>query len=488
MVKEKSKNIAIIGSGVAGLACAVRLASKGHQVSVFEKSNELGGKMGQLESKGYRFDTGPSLFTQPALVDDIIQLVHPDEKFDYKQVQISCKYFWEDHTVFRAYEDKRLLKKELKKIFPAEANSFLERLKRAEELYELTGDVFIEKPLNKTSTWLSKKVVKALFHLRKFNLNKSMHEVNASDFNNEKLQQLFDRFATYNGSNPYAAPAILNMIPHLELNLGTFYPKGGLRSVPLKLIELGERLGVDYHLNEKVEKIKVENDHVVGLNTKIKEYSFDSIVSNADVYPTYKYLLKDLPAPKKVLEQERSSSGVIFYWGVKKTFPALDLHNIFFSDSYEEEFDAIFNKGVIINDPTIYLNISSKIESEDAPEGCENWFILVNAPANQNQDWSKMIKEVRINVVKKLSRILKVDIGELIETEEVLDPVLIEKKTSSYQGSLYGTSSNNKYAAFMRHTNDHAKIKNLFFCGGSVHPGGGIPLCLNSAKIVSELI
>lgn len=486
-IKVNSK-IAVIGSGVAGLACAVRLASKGYQVTVFETSQELGGKMGQFAKNGYRFDTGPSLFTQPTLMDDLIKLVHDDQTFDYNRLDISCKYFWEDQTVFSAFEKKQLLQKELSRVFPDDADNFIERLEKAKELYDLTGDIFIEKPLNKASTWFSKKVVKALFHLGKFNLNRSMHDVNQIDFQSKKIQQLFDRFATYNGSNPYEAPAILNMIPHLEFNLGTFYPKGGLRSVPLKLIELGEKLGVQYHVNEKVEKINLSENKVIGLSTKKKTYLYDSIISNADVFPTYKYLLKDITPPKKVLDQERSSSGIIFYWGIKKTFPELDLHNIFFSEAYKEEFKAIFKKASVIDDPTIYLNISSKVDSQDAPKGCENWFVLVNVPSNTNQDWPRITKTVRTNVLKKLSRILKEDIEQLIEVEELLDPVLIEKKTSSYKGSLYGTSSNNKYAAFLRHTNNHSKIKNLFFCGGSVHPGGGIPLCLNSAKIVSELL
>lgn len=485
---KKSKKTAIIGSGVAGLAAAVRLAAKGHQVTVFERSEQLGGKMGQLACNGYRFDTGPSLFTQPKLVDDIVQLLHPNEKFDYQQVPISCKYFWEDGTVFTAFENRKKLIEELNKVFPREKQSFLNRLDKAKEMYELIGDLFIKKPLNKWSTWLNIDVVKALFQLHKFNLNDDMHSVNEQNFKNKKLQQLFDRFATYNGSNPYKAPAVLNMIPHLELNLGTYYPKGGLRSVPDKLIELGRELGVSYHLGENVRQIAVLNKQVVGVVTEKQQYDFDAVVSNSDVYPTYKYLIKDEPAPKKILEQERSSSGIIFYWGIKKQFPELDLHNIFFSEDYQGEFKAIFEQGTIIDDPTIYVNISSKIDSNDAPLGTENWFVLINAPANKNQNWEKMVEEVRGNVLKKLSRILKTNIAELIEVEEVLDPTLIESKTSSYQGSLYGTSSNSKFAAFMRHTNNHAKIKNLFFCGGSVHPGGGIPLCLNSAKIVADLI
>ena len=140
------------------------------------------------------------------------------------------------------------------------------------------------------------------------------------------------------------------------------------------------------------------------------------------------------------------------------------------------------------DDPTVYINITSKEENNDAPEGCENWFTMVNVPCNTGQDWDRIIKDTRKNIISKLSRILKTDIETLIEFESILEPRTIESRTQSYQGALYGASSNNKYAAFLRHPNFKQGIKNLYFCGGSVHPGGGIPLCLLSGKIVSELI
>jgi phytoene desaturase len=485
---SKSKKVGIIGSGIAGLAAALRIAAKGHAVTVFEKEAELGGKMGQIQKDNYRFDTGPSLFTQPYLVDELLSLIDTTNNFEYQKMEISCKYFWEDGTVFSAYENKEALRKELKKVFPAEESRFMERLEKAREMYDLVGEIFIEKPLNKWSTWLHKDVAKALLHLPKFKLNSNMHNANENYFKDPKVSQIFDRFATYNGSNPYKAPALLNMIPHLEFNLGTYYPKGGLRSLPDTLIQLGKKLGVSYKTNEPVEEILVDKNKAVGIRSIKDTYKFDAVVSNADVYPTYKRLLKKVKAPEKVLSQERSSSGIIFYWGIKKEFPQLDLHNIFFSDSYQKEFNAIFKDQTVGEDPTVYVNISSKVDESDAPPGGENWFVLINAPANNGQDWDKLIASVRTNVIKKLERILKEKIEDFIEFEEVLDPRSIERKTSSYQGSLYGTSSNGKFAAFFRHTNDHKTLDNLYFCGGSVHPGGGIPLCLNSAKIVSNLI
>jgi phytoene dehydrogenase-like protein len=173
---------------------------------------------------------------------------------------------------------------------------------------------------------------------------------------------------------------------------------------------------------------------------------------------------------------------------MSRSFPALHLHNIFFSSNYKEEFDHLFVKKRLFADPTVYVNITSKMEQGMAPAEKENWFVLVNAPANPGLDWKKIREECRNNVITKLSRILGEEIGPFIETENYLDPLMIEESTASYMGSLYGTSSNSKMAAFLRHPNFTSTIKGLYFAGGSVHPGGGIPLCLKSAKIIDSLI
>jgi len=207
-----------------------------------------------------------------------------------------------------------------------------------------------------------------------------------------------------------------------------------------------------------------------------------------DIFSTYKKLLPQSKAPKRILSQERSSSALIFYWGVKGAFPQLDLHNIIFSNNYKEEFDYIFDKKQVHHDPTIYINISAKCNSNDAPVGCENWFVMINTPSNVGQDWESIISKAKTDIISKINRNLKIDLESLIQCETSLDPRSIETKTMSHQGSLYGTSSNNRFAAFLRHPNFSKRIKGLYFVGGSVHPGGGIPLCLNSAKIVSNLL
>ncbi|MEI7504033.1 MAG: hypothetical protein WCJ61_12195, partial [Paludibacter sp.] len=182
------------------------------------------------------------------------------------------------------------------------------------------------------------------------------------------------------------------------------------------------------------------------------------------------------------------SSALIFYWGINRQFLELELHNILFSNDYKTEFDKIFKEQTLTNDPTVYLFISSKMVKNDAPEGSENWFVMINAPANNGQDWESLISEARKSIISKINKTFKIDIEQHIVCEQIGSPLTIEKNTLSQDGALYGSSSNSIFAAFLRHPNWLKNIKNLYFVGGSVHPGGGIPLCLASAKIIDQEI
>jgi phytoene desaturase len=485
-----NKRAIIIGSGIAGLASALRLKKKGYDVTVFESNPYVGGKLHVVEKEGFRWDAGPSLFTMPHLVDELFELFDLDPKsyFDYIKKDVVCNYFWEDNTTFTVHADKEIFVKEAAEKFSTPLHKIEGYLRSAKEKYDLTANIFLEKSLHKWSTYLSLDTLKSFFQSYKLDITKTLNAANGKYFSDPHLVQLFNRYATYNGSSPYKTPGIMSMIPHLEMHYGTFLPKGGMHAITKSLYQLALDQNIEFSLNEPVKRILHHNGIIAGIATDTGEYNSDLVVSNMDIFSTYHHLLKDRKRPHKILEQERSSSALIFYWGINRVFEELDLHNIFFSENYEKEFQYLFEKKTFYEDPTIYINITSKDEVGDAPRGCENWFVMINAPGNFNQDWDELKKESRTRIVKKLSRLLKTDIEKHILTEEILDPISIESKTSSHRGSLYGTSSNSMFSAFLRHPNFTSKLRGLYFCGGSVHPGGGIPLCLLSAKIVSELI
>ena len=486
------QNAVIIGAGIAGIATAIRLAVKGYAVQVFEANGYPGGKLSEFEQEEFRFDAGPSLFTMPQYVDELLTLAGKDPKayFDYQKLDVVCHYFYPDGTHLKAYADQQQFAAEVNRKTGEQVEAVQQYNRNSGRIYHITNHVFLEQSLHRLQTYLNSKTLNSILRLFQIDAFRTMHRANQSFFADKRMVQFYDRYATYNGSNPYHAPATLNVIPHLEQHFGAYFPKGGMYSITQSLVKLAEELGVQFNYNAPVDEIVLKDKKAAGIMVHGNFIPADVVVSNMDVWFTYRKLLAKYPQlfPEKILNQERSSSALIFYWGINKQFDKLDLHNIFFSANYEAEFNAIWKEKSIYHDPTVYLNISSKYQAIDAPAGCENWFTMINVPANTGQNWDKLIQEARQNIIQKLSAQLGENIETLIMNESVLDPRSIESRTSSYQGSLYGTSSNSQFAAFLRHANRSSRIKNLYFCGDSVHPGGGIPLALLSAKIVSEWV
>lgn len=481
--------IGIVGAGIAGLAAAVRSAVAGHKVTVFEANSYPGGKLTAFEKDGYRFDAGPSLFTMPQYVDELFLLANenPSDYFTYTRLDPVCNYFWEDGTTLSGFADKDKFSQEASTKLNVPNSFVINSLQDSANKYEANGRIFLEKSLHKWSTWINLPVLKALLKIHKYDLFSSINKVNERIVKHPKLVQLFNRFATYNGSDPYRAPGLLTIIPHFEHHIGAYYPKDGMHSITIAVYELALRLGVTFHFNSKVEELIVENKQIKGLRTADRLYTFDRIICNMDVFFAYQKLLPNHPRPERILKQERSTSAMIFYWGIKKVFSQLEMHNIFFSNDYKNEFNHL-KEGKVAKDVTIYINITTNHTPTDAPEGSQNWFVMVNVPSQSNNQQNFDIQELKTQVISKLSNMLGEPIETLIEMEEILSPKEIESRTQSHQGSLYGTASNKPLSAFLRHPNFSNQIKGLYFCGGSVHPGGGIPLCLLSAKIAVDLL
>lgn len=479
----------VIGAGIAGIAMSIRLRLKGYEVQVFEANAFPGGKLSEIVLQGgYRFDAGPSLFTLPRQVEELFELAgrNPAAHFPYHRLETICRYFWEDGLQLDALADAAAFAREVHEKTGEAPEAVLRHLNKSREIYDITAHVFLERSLHRLRTFLYADTIRSIFRLHRIDAFRSMHGANKARFRDPHLVQLFDRYATYNGSDPYRAPATLNVIPHLEFNIGAFLPDRGLIDIPMSLYRLALELGVQYHFNSPVEAIEYEGRRVRGIRVNGESISAAVVASNMDVVPTYRRLLPGLKAPEKVLSQPRSSSALIFYWGMNRAYPQLDLHNIFFSDDYPGEFKHLWQARDLFHDPTVYVFISSKHIAGDAPEGHENWFVMVNAPADTGQDWESLIAGARKQIIAKLERVLGEPVESHIAAESTLDPRGIEQRTASYRGALYGSSSNSMLSAFLRHPNFHSKLKGLYFCGGSVHPGGGIPLSLLSARIAAE--
>lgn len=484
----EKKSAAVIGAGLGGLSAAIHLARAGYAVDVYEKNHSPGGKAGCLSGSGFRFDTGPSLLTLPFVLEELFQTA--GEKIrDYLHIEpleILCRYFYSDKTIIDAYRDPEKFSKEIY-LKTGESSSALQAyLEYCKNIYDLTADLFLFSSFSEISNFLNRKALNTLLNISKLDPFRTMNEAVGSFFTDSRIIQLFNRYATYNGSNPFSAPATLNIIPHVEYNMGGYLVKEGMFALPEALESLAIKKGIRFFYNTNVSKIRIENSKVSGIIANRKEISYSTIISNADVSYTHNHLLN---SPLKFSRKtETSSSAIIFYWGIKGIFPQLEIHNILFSKDYRAEFEELFRTGEVPSDPTIYIYISSKINPSDSPKGHENWFVMINAPAHSCQNWETVIDKTRSIIIKKIRSYTGINISGSIVTEEYATPEMMEKSTNSSGGSIYGFASNSRRSAFIRQKNRSKKFKGLYFSGGTVHPGGGIPLVLLSGKFAAEAI
>lgn len=487
---KKAKTCAVIGSGIAGLAAAIRLQKQGFAVTVFEKNTSAGGKMNELNSQGFRFDKGPTVLTKPEYIEELFELCgkRASDYWQYHPVEPIFHYFFDDGTVIHSSKDQQKFATEVEAKTNATASSVLDFLKQSATKHFLTDEVFLQRSLHKIKNYLNWPTLRGILNFGKVDVFRSMNAANSKQFSDQKVVDIFNRYASYNGSNPYLAPATLNVIAHYEITLGTYFSEGGISSIIRALQTLAEEIGVAFRFDASVKEIVLEGNRATAIRTDNGTENFDLVVSNADVYNTYTHLLPKLNAPKRFIEQPRSSSVIVFYWGMDRTFPQLGLHNMFLTNDSQKEYAHLFDKGTLYEDPTVHLTISSKMNANDAPEGQENWAALISVPHDSGQDWDALIALSRQRVIKKLNAILKTDLETHIVFEEMLDPRKVNSETGAAFGAVFGNSSNGMFSAFLRHPNFSSTIDNLFFCGGTAHPGPGIPLCLLSAKIASELI
>ena len=489
MSELKKYDTVVIGAGASGLAAALRRRKRGDSVLLIEKNDRVGGKLDVLEWEEFRWDKGPSLFTMPELILDLFKLYdkNPADYFEYRLHHENCRYHFPDGTSFIFYSDPEKRKESLRKVFSIEAVERAEKyIKKIAKTYESIGDMFIGRPKLSVKDALKPEVIKQYPKIVSRQMLYSLNAYNERTLKDPKLVQLFNRFGTYNGSNPYQMSGLYSMIPHLELNLGTYFPKGGMRAIVESLATLAREQGVDIALNEDNTNVQpIGDQYEVALNDEVVTAS--KVICAIDHVNFYKHILKDEDLYQKFEPQERSSSAIVFYWAVKGDHPEIGLHNIFFTSDYKNEFEELFDKKINLSEPTIYIHNSSTVEKDDAPEGHQNWFVMVHSPAGV-QPTEDYLENLRTFIKSRVKDAAGIDLEGKVLFEDNWTMEKVERITGSYKGALYGGAFNTKMSSFIRHGNKSKKYKNLYFTGGSVHPGGGIPLVLKSAKIVDDLI
>jgi len=487
--------VAVIGGGLGGLAAAARLARAGLEVTVFEQNPAVGGKAAELRIAGCRFDTGPSLLTMPQVVDDLFTDLgeRREAHLRLRPLDVLCRYQFADGAVLRSCPDAGAFGDRLAAATTDTAEAVVRYMARSETLYRLAADFFLYRPIAGWASFGSgispAKGLWALRQLPRLGFGQTMHGLHRRHFRDPRTIQLFDRYATYTGSDPHRCPATLALIPHVEHRLGACLVEGGIYRLVEAVRDLALRQGVRLQTKTRVERIVTRNGRVRGVTAMGETFDFDAAVSATDMNTTYRKLLADCPSGLGARQMRRplSSSALVFYWAMRGEYPQLDIHNIFFSGDYRREFEEL-RQGACPVDPTVYVYRSCGYVRSDAPVGHENWHVMVNAPPDTGQDWRAEVERTRGRILSRLGSALDMDPALAIVEEGLLTPPQIETRTGSHRGSLYGPASHGATATFLRQPNRSRDIAGLYFCGGSVHPGGGMPLAMLSGALAARQV
>lgn len=491
--------ISVVGAGIGGMSAAARLAKQGHQVTVFENSDQSGGKCRTEWFGDYAFDTGPSLLTLPAVFRDLFLKTGKriEHVLDISPVDPAFNYNFADGSkvTFPNLSNPKTYQ-EIEKSFGISASqSWRQIIERSEKMWEASRDSFIESEL--TSIWpllLRRNLINQINQISPFTSLRSLSEKLNLD---PHLKMIIDRYATYTGSDPRSAPAVLLTIAFVESTFGAWHIKGGIGQLSVALEQRCRDLGVDFKFKSLVTKILVERNKVEGVVlSEGKIIKSDLVVSNSDAEYTFNSLIGNEVSSargerRKLKSATKSLAGFSLLLGLdnKKSKPVdVKHHNVYFPENYDLEFDQIFTQKVPVTDPTIYLcapKDSSMVKGADK----DAWFVLVNAPRHEPEsgwDWKDGGQEYAQKIISKMDD-LGLNVTNRLDFMEYRTPADLENYAMAPGGSIYGTSSNSPVSAFLRARN-RSKVKGLFCVGGSAHPGGGLPLVGISAEIVAKAI
>jgi phytoene desaturase len=481
--------VIVVGAGIGGLSAAIHLAAAGMRVLVVEQNPAVGGKMGEVRRDGFRWDTGPSVITMRHVLDDLFAAAgrRLEDYLNLVSVEPLTRYFYPDGVQLDLSRDLPKTLAQIAALSERDVEGYLAFLAYAARLHRITGPVFI---YDQPPDWRSLRRVPLGDTLHVDGL-RTMQQAIASYVRSPHLRQLLGRFATYVGANPYQAPATLNVIAHVELNGGVWYPRGGVYRIAQALVRLAEELGVEIQTGVPVERLETRDGRVRAvLLADGRTIAAGAVIANLDVATVYERLLPPEATQRRrvqrLLTAEPSCSAFILLWGVRGHHPQLAHHNIFFSSDYRREFDAIFRHGVPADEPTVYLAITARTDPDHAPPGHENWFVLVNAPPlGARWDWTQGIDAYREVVQERLARF---GLQPQVVAEQVLTPLDLQRLSGARRGALYGLSSNSPWTAFRRPHNRAPDVRGLYFAGGTAHPGGGVPMVMLSGRVAARLV
>ena len=467
-MSAEKRSALVLGGGFAGLSAAVHLALEGQEVTLLEQAPSLGGKAGEYRESGYRFDIGPSVWTLPHIVTDLFERAGETPPV-FKPLEPLCRYRFESGRVWDVYRDAQ---KTAAQLSEGEAQVYRSLVEEARALYEAAAPTF----LYNQAPRLADLAKYGLQHGLRAHPLKRLPDLLKSHGATSDLKTFFLRFATYFGADPYRAPAVLHNIAWTELGLGAYYPKGGIRGVVNQLCVLAEKLGVNILTETKIERLETQSNYLKHVHTSRGLFTADTVISSLDIVRTHQLLGRKTRRERL----EPSLSGFVLLLGLEGQTPGLAHHNIFFSKRYRAEFEEV-RRGELPRNPTLYVSISSKSQLEDAPHEGENWFVLANAPALEEVRYDEEgYAEHLIDLLERRG----LEVRGRLEVKKIFPPRYLS--TLAHRGSIYGSAPHSLLQT-LRPKQTVRGVDNLFLAGGSVHPGGGIPLALLSGEHAAAL-
>lgn len=487
------KKIIVIGAGVAGLSAAVRLQKLGYEVTLYEKDRQVGGKMNQIKTAGFTFDLGPTIVMIPEIYREVFEFCgkDPDDYISMKKVDPMLKLYFNKEEPIEFSNDLIELTKTLENISPEDTQGYFAFLADIYQRYTIAKEAFITKSFRGFWDFYNPKSLWAGIRLRTF----SDAYTSISKFvKDDRLRKSLAFQTLYIGVSPYQGPSLYTIIPMIELFYGVYFIEGGMYTLATSLARLFEELGGKIVYETSVDEILIDNKIAKGIRIRKEQVMADAIVCGADFPYAMKELIPDERkrgkyTNKKIAKFEYSCSCFLMYLGLDKKYPEEHLHSIYFAEDFKQNVDDLFERGKLPDDPSFYLYRPSLMDDSLAPEGQEGLYVLVPVPElSKYEKWTEQTMQA---YRQKIIRLLKEktifkDIDEHIVSETLITPKDFSERFNAYNGATFGLKPTLKQSNYYRPHNKFSAAENLYFCGSSTHPGAGVPIVMQSAKLAVE--
>lgn len=486
------KKVIIVGAGIGGLTTAIHLARNGFLVKVFEKNAFAGGRCSSIQKDGHTFDVGATLLMMTDVYRKVWQSFGKDlfEELDLVKMDPIYRIKFNGNQEIHFSSDLSKMKTQLEKIEPGSFQKMLSYLNESFKVYQLSMKHIIDRDFTHALQFFN---LKNLFLLFRLNAFKNHYSQASEYFKNDLLRTTFTFQNIYVGQNPFKASAIFAMLPFLEITDGVWYPKGGMSQISNNLLSIARENGVEIKFNSPVSELITNGKRVNGVLLENNEsIESDIVVCNGDLPFAYEKLLPDQSTASKLKNKEHTCSAIIFHWALDKVYPQFEQHNVYVSENYQANIKAVFEDDGLPEDTSFYVHAPSRSDQSAAPQNEDSISLLVpvsHLKSENAQDWAELRKKARVLALKRLKKEGISDIEEHIKFEIVYNPKTWQNVFSISKGSVFGSLSHKLIQmGYMRPHNQHNKYRNLFFVGGSTHPGNGIPMVLLSAKHTSNRI